>query len=449
MFIYPYSNKILCFISLIFIPLIIVIINLISFELNFYLYLILSLIISLFIFTKHNIKAWFWLSFFLIIYSFPHFIKYYLFGVDDMINNENLSYIINSSSYNLDSIRLLSSFILSLLLGNNLFSLLKKQPIIQNNIKEISYYNYPKTSSYKSFFLYSMMIFLFLYSISAIDFTVQSKGYSLGGFNILFGFCYILNFFIIYYYLSNKNNNKYLLLFLILYSIPLGYFGVRQVLFWLVIALLISYFLKTHIENKKINWIKILFSFGIIVIFFAIILVFRNQKEFDLNILSRTGEMVLFGLQAETTYTFYNMFSSIQISETNDLFFMKSFKDIFYYLIPRPIFPNKYEFITLYQFTKSHNLSPFGSSFYLGELKLSLRYDLLILIFGTVISFISEIFLSKTLKKNSILLLVLYVMFVVMVFIYPIRGTIGGGVKIFIQYNFLFYFILKNRFLIK
>ena len=229
----------------------------------------------------------------------------------------------------------------------------------------------------------------------------------------------------------------------------LGFFGVRQVLFWLFISLLISYFFKSYISNKKINWFRIFFYLSIITVFFAVILIFRNQKLLDATVLSRTGEMILFGFKAETNYTFYNMFSSIDISKREDLFFMKSFGDILYYLIPRPIFPNKYEFISLYQFIKSYDLSPFGSSFYLGELKLTLRYDFFILLFGLIISFVSETFLLHTLKKKDILLLTLYISFLVMVFIYPIRGPIGGGIKIFLQYNLIFYIFLKYRLIIK
>ena len=59
---YPFHNKILSALSLVIIPIIISIIYLSSFAINFYLYLFLAVIIFLSLFTKHNIKAWFWLS---------------------------------------------------------------------------------------------------------------------------------------------------------------------------------------------------------------------------------------------------------------------------------------------------------------------------------------------------------------------------------------------------
>ncbi len=449
MLVYPFPNKTLSTLSLLIIPIAISIIYISSFEFNFYLYLFLVVSIFLLLFTKHNIKAWFWLSLFLIIYSFPHFTEYYFFEGNNMITAKKYNYIINESTYNLEAIRLLLSFILSLVLGSNLFSLFNVRLKIEESKKKLLINIRPKMSIYKKIILFSLMFFLAIYSISVIDFSVQSQGYSLGGFNILFGVCYILHFFLLYQFLNIKDRYKYFILILVLYSIILGFFGVRQVLFWLFVSLLIAYFFKSYIANKKINWIRIFFYLSLVTVFFAIILAFRNQKLLDATVLSRTGEMIFFGLRAETNYTFYNMFSSIHVSENEDLFFMKSFRDTLYYLIPRPILPNKYEFITLYQFIKSHDLSPFGSSFYLGELKLTLRYDVLILLFGLIISFASEFFLLHTLKKKDILLLTLYISFLVMVFIYPIRGPIGGGVKVFIQYNLIFYIFLKYRFIIK
>ena len=448
---YPFHNKILSALSLVIIPIIISIIYLSSFAINFYLYLFLAVIIFLSLFTKHNIKAWFWLSLFLIIYSFPHFTEYYLYGANNMIPTtaKKYNYIMNLSTYNLEAIRLILSFILSLVLGSNLFSLIKTKPKIEDSKKKLLINNSSKISIFKKIILFSLMLFLAIYSISAIDFTAQRQGYSLGGFSILFGACYILNFFLLYYFLNIKDRYKYFILILVFYSVMLGFLGVRQVIFWLFVSLLIAHFFNSYISNIKINWVRIFFYIGIIAVFFAIILAFRNQKLLDATVLSRTGEMILFGFKAETNYTFYNMFSSIDISKREDLFFMKSFGDILYYLIPRPIFPNKYEFISLYQFIKSYDLSPFGSSFYLGELKLTLRYDFFILLFGLIISFVSETFLLHTLKKKDILLLTLYISFLVMVFIYPIRGPIGGGIKIFLQYNLIFYIFLKYRLIIK
>ena len=444
---YPYSNYNISKISILFIPLFIFIINVSTFAFNFYLYVFVSSFIFLFFFSKNNIKAWYWLSFFLILYSFPHFTTYFFEGSNEIIVHEELNYIMNNQIYNLEAIRLTLSFILSLYLGHNLFNVIKRKSFY---VKTKTYFdNKIRISSIKKIFLFSLLFLFFVYSISSIDFDNHRNKYSLSGFNILFAFCYMLQFFIIFFFIFVKEKKTWLiLLFVIMYSIIMGSLGVRQILAWLYFSLLIAYFLKSYIYERRINYYKIIIYSLLVLIFFGLVLAYRNDKTFNLDIFSRTYEMMNYALLSETSFVFYNMMSSIQISSTKDLFFMGSFKDIFFYMIPRPIFPNKYEYISLYQFIKANSLSPFGASFYLAELKLSLRYDYLIYIFGMVVGYLSEAFLSYMIKQKKLILLVLYVLFLTMIIIFPIRGTIAGGIKIFISYMLPFYFLIKYRYLI-
>jgi hypothetical protein len=198
-------------------------------------------------------------------------------------------------------------------------------------------------------------------------------------------------------------------------------------------------------QNKKINWFSIALSGFIFFAFISLVLGYRTSKEFDLDILYSIGTIGFYAILAETSFTLYNIFASIELSSTTDFFFMKDFLDIFYFLIPSQILPNKYEYISTIQFAKEYNIAPFGTYYYLGELKLSLRYDLLIYLFGILIGFTSEYFLSYVLKNKSQLLFVLYISFIVMLLVYPVRGTIPSGAKIFISFNLLIYLLLKYK----
>jgi len=426
--------------------LILIVINISSFTLNMYLYVFITFFIIVNIFTKQNIKGWFWLSFFLIFYSFPHFITYYLFGENNIIANGTLHSIMNNRDYNLEAIRLVSSFVVCLFLGSIIYIVFIKHKSVINHNKNKYVNKFYTMTLGKKFFFFLLITFLLLGSFLTIDFSALQNTYELtSGFTLLFSACYILNFFIVFYYFNENFKKKYLYIFVLLYSVLLGYLGVRQVIFWLILSLLISYFLKTHIQNKKVKWIPIIVYSVLFFIFMASVLGYRTTKEFHLDILTSLGTIGFYAILAETSFTFYNMLASIDLSSSTDFFFMKDFLDTLYLLIPSQIFPNKNELITLIQFSKDYNIAPFGTYYLLGELKLSLRYDLFILVFALIIGFISEYFLEYTLKNPNRLLLVLYSSFLVMLIVYPVRGTIPSGAKIFISFYLLPYFILKYK----
>ena len=431
------------FISLLLAIPIVLIIYLVSFEINIYIYFFLTSIITLSIFTKHNIKGWYWLSILLIIYSFPHFFNYHFFDQSPVIKNEAFKSIMNDSNYNLEAIKLLSSFIICLYCGSALFNLINFRLPIHN--QPVTYKEDIQSNLIGRIFIYVILGFLLYSSFESIDFELQKTSYDLHGFRLLFAACLILNFLILCFFFNNKFKIKYFVLIILLYSLTLGFFGVRQVFFWLYISLLISYFFKSHIEQKKINWFLILFLLFTSILVFGFILGFRNEKEFSFDIISRLWDLSIYGITAETSFTFYNMMASIKLSYITDFFFMKEFKDIIIYLIPYPIFPNKYEFMTLIQFANDYNLKPYGTYFILGELKLSLRHDILVHLFAFLVGFIMEFFLFSVLKKKSNLLAVLYISFITMVLIYSVRNTIPAGIKTFISYNLLIYLIIKYK----
>lgn len=424
------------------IPIILIIYS-VSFEINIYIYFFLTSIIVLCIFTKHNIKGWFWLSILLIIYSFPHFFNYHFFDQSPVIKVKAFKSIMNDSNYNLEAIKLLSSFVICLYCGNALFNLINFKLPIHN--QPDTYKEDIQANLIGKIFIYLILGFLLYASIKSIDFELQKKSYDLHGFRLLFAICFILNFLILCYFFNDKFKVKYFVLIILLYSLTLGYFGVRQVLFWLYISLLISYFFKSYIRQKKINWFLIFFLLFTSIFIFGFILGFRNEKEFSFDIISRLWSLSIYGITAETSFTFYNMMASIKLSYITDFFFMKDFRDIIIYLIPYPIFPNKYEFMTLIQFANDYNLKPYGTYFILGELKLSLRHDIFICLFAFLIGFMMEFFLFLVLKKKSNLFTVLYISFVTMVLIYSVRNTIPAGIKTFISYNLLIYLIIKYK----
>ena len=431
------------FISLLLAIPIVLIIYSASFKINIYIYFFLTIIITLSIFTKHNIKGWYWLSILLIIYSFPHFFNYHFFDQSSVIEYEAYKLIMNDSNYNLEAIKLLSSFIICLYCGSTLFNLINFRLPIHN--QPVTYKDDIQANLIGRIFIYVILGFLLYGSFDSIDFELQKTSYDLHGFRLLFAVCLILNFLILCYFFSDKFKIKYFVLIILLYSLTLGFFGVRQVLFWLYISLLIFYFFKSYIEQKKINWFLILFLSFTSILAFGFILGFRNEKEFSFDIIFRLWDLSIYGITAETSFTFYNLMASIKLSYITDFFFMKDFRDIIIYLIPYPIFPNKYEFMTLIQFANDYNLKPYGTYFILGELKLSLRHDILVHLFAFLVGFIMEFFLFSVLKKKSNLLAVLYISFITMVLIYSVRNTIPAGIKTFISYNLLIYLIIKYK----
>ena len=440
-------------IFLILSPLFLMVINISPFSFNIYIYYLLTFLILTCFFTQHNIKGWYWLSLFLIFYSLPHLFIYHFYGQNNAVRDDYLNSIINNSDYNLEGIKILSSFIIFLFLGSAFFNIIFRNRL--NLIKNDREFENSEINLSNKFLLYLILLILIVASLNSIDFNAIRDQYKLSGFNILFSLCYILNFIILVYFFNENKNKKFIIIFILLYIVILGFLGVRQTIFWLLSSLLLAYLLISYVNNQKVNWSQIIFFLPIVIILFGLVLGYRVNKEVDLSLLSRTIELSFGGILSETSYTYYNFMAVLDhITPNNsenkpDLFFMKNFKDIFYYLIPSEIFPNKYEYIELVQLDIMYNLKPFGTYFYLGELKLGLRYNFLVYIFGILVGFLTEFLLFYVLKKKDRLLAALYVSFIIMALAYPVRGSIGGGVKIFISFNFIMFYLLKYKLIFK
>ena len=441
------------YLLLIISPIILIIINTSSFDTIVYVYFLITFLLILSIITKHNLKAWYWLSLFLVLYALPHFILFYLFGKNSTVIDINYNKILNDFDNNLKAIRLLSSFVIFLFIGSSFYNL-----VIGSNLIRINsnfYLNNANNIKMNNRFILNLILFsLIIFSFLSVDFTSLKNEYKLIGFNIVFSLCYFINFIILIVFFNQKINNKLLFFGIFLYLIILSILGVRQIIFWLFLSLLIAHFFKCYLLKKEINWKLIfIYSFSLLLIF-GIVLGYRANKQIDSEIFNRIIELSYSGIVAETTYTFYNLLAvydltSENVGDNRDLFFMKNFIDAIFYLIPSFIFPNKYEYIELLKIAKEFNLKPFGTYFYLGEIKLGLRYNILIYFYAIILGFFTEYFLNYVIKKKDKLLYVLYIAFLVMVIIYPVRGTIPGGIKIFITFNLLVYFIIKYKFRFK
>ena len=434
-------------------PLFLLIISTSSFDVNIYIYYFLAFFIFLAFFSEQNIKSWFWLSIYLICYSLPHLSIYYFYGENYTIADDNLKRIMNDSDYNLQGLRLLSSFIIYLYIGNAFFNIL-----FIKNFNQIKYSREFKNNQIyfkNKYLLFLILSILAAYSISRINYDIVLGPYSLKSLNLLFALCYILNFLILCYFFNKNKNNNFLAIFFISYVLILGTFGIRQIIFWLFISLIIATFFKSYTENKKINWLSISFYTFIIILIFGLILGYRVNKDLNFIILLRAIKLSYLGILAETSNTYYNFMavfnhlSMDNMTDKPDLFFMKNFTDIFYYLIPAQIFPSKYEYIELVKLGNEFRLKPFGTYFYLGELKLGLRYNYLMYIFAIMLGFTTEFFLFYVLKKKDRLLSALYVSFIVIAIIYPVRGSIAGGLKIYITYSLIMYYFIKYKIIFK
>ena len=66
-----------------------------------------------------------------------------------------------------------------------------------------------------------------------------------------------------------------------------------------------------------------------------------------------------------------------------------------------------------------------------------------------MLGFTTEFFLFYVLKKKDRLLSALYVSFIVIAIIYPVRGSIAGGLKIYITYSLIMYYFIKYKIIFK
>jgi hypothetical protein len=411
-----------------------------SYEPLYIIFNLLLLIILSLSFTHHNVKGWYLGSLFILLYVLPHFFTIYNYGGNYMIRDESYYAISSNLELNVYAIKLTILYVVSLYMGVLFFN--KRRDINKNNVEN----TVVKISRLKFYSLLLMIVLLLVFAISKLDFQLMKETYTLGsGFSILFGVFYIMNFFIVYIFLTNKVSQKVFIIFLMIYFFILGYLGVRQVMLWLLLALYIAYAFKLrYISNLKINYIKIFLYFSIFLIISAIVLGYRDSKTINLD-LQTLINLIGFAYLWETSFTVHNFFASLELSKSTDFFFMSNFLDIITLLIPSFLLENKADYLVLNQFSKLYDITPFGTYFILGELKLSLRYDILIMLYGIIISFLSESFQNKVIVKRDILLIALYSFFIIFIFIYPVRGGIPSGIKIFLMFNLLMYFVLKYR----
>jgi hypothetical protein len=415
-----------------------------SYKVLFSFYIILSLILVFGFFSKHNIKGWYLGSLFIMLYTIPHFFYIYLYGENLVIRSEELQAIASSLPLNIYAIKLTILYILSSYAGYSFFRKIDYRRRVSNE-KFIL-----KTSKLKKILLTIFILSITLIAIFKMDFQAIKDSYKVGaGFSILFGVFYITNFLIVYVFLIKKFKKWFFTMLLIVYVVILGYLGVRQVIFWLLLGLFFSYIFEVrHIKYKSVNYKKLLFYFILFIIVSGVILSYRSSKVLDID-LDHLIHLIGFAYLWEASFTTYNFLASIELSKTADFFFMNDFFDVITLLIPSFIFPNKGDYLVLGQFSKMHNITPFGTYFILGELKLSMRYDALIAFYAVSSSYISELFQSKAIKSKDLLLITLYSFFLVFIFIYPVRGTIPSGIKIFFMFNFLIYFLIKYKFIIR
>jgi hypothetical protein len=416
------------------------------FHLYFVLISIYLLIIVGFSFTENILKGWLLFSLFYLFYLYPHFYQIFFYQDNLIIYNEIQSLKSGNIDYNINLI--IKSLLL--LFGINIGSFLwRKNRTILNLYGEVALIKLKRP-----IVVFLLIIALFLVFLNLINHSWSSitSGYT-GGFSILFSAIYILNYLIVAWYIELliKSQRKYLFgLTLGVLFLFLAFLGSRQMIFWVLLPIFLMYIFNYMAKFKKIPLLEIASFATIFMLLAGIIMHYRVYKSF--NVVSFEFEdlinSAILAYLYETSYTIYNSFTSLELSLSGiDFFPLGNFLDLPIFLIPSFLFGgDKNDYLTVVQFKELYGIAPYNNYFILGELILSLRYSVLFLFFGVLYGWISEwmynLFLAKIHLQKY---MALYFVSVVYLYIFPIRGMLAVGLKLFLIFGVLLFLLFSMR----
>ncbi len=398
-----------------------------------------------FLYIIFNVKkfyhGWFLFCLGIYLYSIPHFFNFFILGNPNPLYtiNESINLIGNGITYNLKGINYINIIITSLIIPQ--FFLKSNLLIVKTNIN----INKPAIISLIAFF--SLIL---IFGLRRIDYQSIENSYAVPeGSSFVFGVYYWLNFLfsIVFLFLLYKNKDlKIYFIIILLYQFILFYLGVRQISFWFILTLVVEWLLFKKMTTGKIHLnISFIAFFVLFAYVMGIITTYRFNKQFSFELLMplQSIEMFIYAYFAETSLTLYNLFACIYESmHGNDFFFFPEIKDTFIMIIPSWLF-EKNSFLSFAIFDNKYNVAPFGTYFIVGELILSLRYKILIFMFGFIYSLMGYFLLNKFLIKTSILKITVYASALIILYIRPIRGLLAPSFKIFLIFVLFVYFIIK------
>ena len=432
-------------------------------------FMLYALLFLRFLFTKQKYKGWFLMSLFIILYSFPFYFDMLISRSNTVHLTQAFGNIMYNPLYNAIGLEVILVYLAGLYASYFLYNNFKKNRNHDADIGRLEddFKFLMSRSANKMTFLLLAVFILLLLSFKNIDFSMVKEQYAVGdmGFSILMGIGYILNFLFIIMYIKmrvNKKEKKYLAVILILlsYISILSYLGIRQVIFWFIVSiLLITFYYKEVLYGEKVNKKVLLSSLFIVLcaIFFGLIGAFRKTKTLDFIFelsFSDFINIVWMAVRWETDLTLYNLFGVIDLMRTHsiDLFPLRQLADFFYLLIPSFIFSDKSNYLIMQKLPEiSEGLTGVtitrgGTYFIIGELLLGLKYKLLIFLFGFLIGIAGEVFYN-TMRKRNFMFMIFYFFAITYLYAYSIRGLMVGGLKMALFYGVVIYVFMNYRFI--
>ena len=401
-----------------------------------------------FLFTENVIKGWFLFSLFYLLYLYPHFLSIFLSGDNPMIYNENHAIKSNNIEYNIDlivkSLLLLFGVLVGYFFGN-----LKRYSL---KTKVLWGAGVIKARRKPFVFLFLMVLFFAAFNLLNHSWTAISSGYT-GGFSVLFGSLFMLNYLLVIWYVDilfkKKSKNLFVVMMVFLFLF-IGMLGSRQMMLWLLLPLILVYLYRSLILERKVPILKMSIVALSFLVLAGVVMHFRVSKSFSSVSLDFNALIVASYLAYlyETSYTIYNAFSSHELSLSGiDFFPLRNLADIPIFLIPSFFLDNKSQYLTVIQFRSLYDISPYNNYFILGELILSLRYNLFFLLFGVVYGWISEVLYKKFIVKSySQKYIAFYFVSVVYLYVFPVRGMLVTGVKLFIMFGVFMLILFSVRY---
>ncbi len=433
-----------------------------------FLFILISIVVFLEILKGNWIDTRIGLIAFTTIYYFGTYINFF-FLKNFHFTSGPISYVMSNEQINFLSLHYVVVFQLGILVSY--FS----KDISFNRIKKDDLGYYKNFFLNWDFFLTAkfglpvLLIVLFIDSLS-LDWSRIRSEYTLESMSTIFFWLYLI-FSLIALRLLYKNflNKKriyfeYFLVFVLL--IFMNYLGVRQVLVWGLLTVIISYFFylfkvkKVKLDFKNnIFYSVLLVASGIaLLLLINISFLFRHQKTEMINILFNLSLAQLFkallnGFIAETTFTTYNLLAVVDnILKGNSMFPFKNIFDFFIMIVPSFLYPEKYNMIYFSEFSRQYNVTPFGTWFIVGQFASSFKYPFFVFLSSYTYSTLQIKILEFLWKKSNLMIeyCLFYGLTYVFTSLYVVRGITEGGLKVCLTiFIGLYFFKFVLRFIKK
>lgn len=239
-----------------------------------------------------------------------------------------------------------------------------------------------------------------------------------------------------------------------------NYLGVRQVLVWGSGIAVIAFATFIHvIKNSNLNLIRNMkktMIFGLVAFAFftavSVSFLFRHKKNEIWNVLGQVGvedltSLVKRGFVAESSLTSYNLLAVVEENNRgNSLFPLQNLLDPAIMMVPRAIWPQKYDYIATVKFDRRHNVKPFGTWYIAGLFASSLLYPCFVFLGSLLYASFLRAASMHILRRSSSLAMAATLLALNYIFLglYIVRGSWEGGVKLF--FTLLAVILIVRRF---